>query len=360
MTEAAGDILLRAWGWTPWFEKAVPESSEPVVPARVVSQHRGEYRLITAAGEAVGVAPGRMLYRAKGRRELPAVGDWVMVRPELDGPATIVDILPRRTEFVRRKAGTESKEQVVAANVDIAFLMTSLNLDLNVRRLERYLVATRDSGAEAVILLTKADLVDDPSVALSEVREVASGAPVHVVSNVSGEGVEVVRAYLEPARTIVLMGSSGVGKSTLVNRLAGKELLPTQEVRDADDKGRHTTTHREIYRLPDGALLLDTPGMRELGLWDAEEGLQETFDDVEEMLGSCRFRDCGHVNEPGCAVQAALAAGTLLAERWESYQRLGKELAFEARRADRGAAQVERSKWRQIHKDLRKMPKKRT
>lgn len=361
---AAGDSgtggdRLREWGWSRRLQKEYQErAGEGLLPARVTSQHRGAYGLMAGAGAVTGVAPGRMLYRATGQRQLPAVGDWVLIRPELDGPATIVEILPRGTEFVRRRAGSADHEQVVAANIDIVFVMSSLNQELSLHRLERYLIATRNSGAKAVVLLTKSDLVEDPSAAVESVRAVASGAPVHAISNVSGEGLDVVRGYLEPGRTIALLGSSGVGKSTLVNRLAGHELLRTQEVRDFDDKGRHTTTHREIYRLPDGSLLLDTPGMRELGFWDAEEGFQETFDDIERIVTHCRFRDCGHTNEPGCAVREALSEGIVTAARWESYQRFEREARYQHRRQDTGAARAARQRWRQIHKELRRLPKK--
>jgi ribosome biogenesis GTPase len=247
---------------------------------------------------------------------------------------------------------------VIAANVDVACIVSSLNLELNPRRIERYLVAAWDSGATPVVVLTKADLCDDVDAAVNAVRDVVSGAPIEVVSSVSGIGIESLRKWLAPRRTVVLMGSSGVGKSTLVNTLAGAELLATQDIRDADDKGRHTTTHREIFRLPDGSLLLDTPGMRELGLVEADEGLGETFEDVAALAGRCRFRDCRHDAEPGCAIRAAVEAGELPEERWASYEKLQKETAYEERRRDLGAELAQKRRWKQVHKDLRKMPKK--
>lgn len=350
---------LRDWGWANDRNDELRElAGETQAPARVIAQHRGEYRLMTPWGQATGVAPGRMKYRASGRREMPAVGDWVLIEPAADGPATVVEILPRRTQFVRRRAGTERGEQVIAANIDVACIVSSLNQELSARRIERYLVAARESGATPVIVLNKSDLCADIDAAVDPIRDVASGAPIEVVSSVSGDGLDGLRKWLVPRQTVVLIGSSGVGKSTLINTLAGGELLATQEIRAFDDKGRHTTTHREIFRLPDGVLLLDTPGMRELGLVEAEEGLDETFDDVAELASSCRFRDCGHLNEPGCAVRAAIDAGTLSAERWASYDRLQKEAAYGVRRVDVSAEVAEKKKWKQIHKDLRKMPKK--
>ena len=345
--------------WSHHFQLALdelPPDSE-CVPARVISQHRGAYGLITEAGEATGVAPGRMFFRATGLRAMPAVGDWVRVRPSSDGPAVIEEILPRRTEFVRRRAGTESGEQVVATNIDVAFVVSSLNQELSPRRLERYLVATRESGAEPVVVLSKADLVDDPGPALDVVRQVAGDAPVVTFSSFSEGGLEGLEPWLRPGRTVVLLGSSGVGKSTLVNRLSGRE-LPTQDIRAADDAGRHTTTHREIFLLPTGALMLDTPGMRELGLVEADDGLQESFDDIEALLSGCRFRDCKHEAEPGCAVIAARDSGELPAERWASYLKLQKEVHFQKRRTDPVAERAEQARWKAIHKEFRKALKK--
>ena len=359
MADEINTERLTEWGWTADRDDEFHEQAAAgQVPARVIAQHRGEYRIMTPFGEATGVAPGRMLYRATGERELPAVGDWVLIEPSLDGPATVVEILPRRSQFVRRRAGTEGREQVIAANVDLAFIMSSLDQGLNPRRVERYLVAAWDSGAIPVVVLTKSDLFDDIEAAVDSIRDIAAGATIEVISSLSGDGLDALRKWLEPRRTIVLIGSSGVGKSTLVNTLAGSELMVTQEVRADDDKGRHTTTHREIFRLPDGVLLLDTPGMRELGLVEAEEGLEETFDDVEELAAHCRFRDCKHESEPGCAVHEALGAGTLSPARWASYEKLQKEAAFGVRRTDSGAARAEQAKWKQIHKEYRKRPKK--
>ena len=350
---------LRPWGWDDARQAAYEESGSELPPARVVAQHRGEYVLQAPWGRAIGVAPGRMQHRAERAREMPAVGDWVLAEPASDGPATIREILPRRSEFVRRKAGTEDGEQVVAANVNTAFLMTSLDSNLNPRRLERYLVAAWDSGATPVVVLTKSDLEGDLDAIIEQIEGVAAGAEVIAVSSVDGAGLDRLRRYLQPGETVALLGSSGVGKSTLVNTLAGEDLLPTQEVREIDNKGRHTTTHREIFLMHDGALVLDTPGMRELGLVEADDGLEETFDDVAALVERCRFGDCRHDSEPCCAVRDALRQGVLSPERWESYAKLQKEAAYEVRRRDVGAAQAEKKKWKQIHKELRKLPKKR-
>jgi len=267
-----------------------------------------------------------------------------------EGAATIHAVLPRTTAFVRKAAFTVADEQVLAANVDIAFLVASMNADLNARRLERYLATAWQSGAQPVVVLTKADLADDPEADIAEAESVAFGAPVLAVSAVTGEGMDALAEHLRPRETAVLVGSSGVGKSTLVNALAGEALMATAAIREDDAHGRHTTTHRELIRLPSGALILDTPGMRELALWDAGDGLSATFEDVEALIADCRFNDCGHTNEPGCAVRAALESGALDAGRWKGFQKLQRELAHQVRKEDPVAREAHRQHWIKIHK----------
>jgi ribosome biogenesis GTPase / thiamine phosphate phosphatase len=284
-----------------------------------------------------------------GAGDLPAVGDWVAVaaRPT-EGTGTIQGVLPRRTKFSRKVAWAASEEQVLAANVDSVFLLTSLNEDLNLRRLERYLTLAWESGARPVIVLTKTDLAADVELRLLEVGAIAFGVPVHAISSLTGDGLDVIQSYLEPGKTIALLGSSGVGKSTLVNTLAGHELLAVQEIRQSDGEGRHTTSHRQLVLLPGGGLVLDTPGMRELQLWESADGLGETFADVEELAANCRFNDCAHRSEPGCAVQAALESGTLELGRWTSYKKLQRELAHLERRLDKRLQAEERKRWAKV------------
>jgi ribosome biogenesis GTPase / thiamine phosphate phosphatase len=343
--------LLESYGWSHELQAQFdPYAARALVPARVTVQQRGVYTLVSEAGELSAELSGRFAFEADSG-EYPVAGDWVAAaaRPG-EGAATIHAVLPRRTAVVRRAAGPTLAEQVVAANVDTVLIVSSLNADLNVRRLERYLATAWESGARPAIVLTKADLCDDVEGFVFEVASIALGVPVHAVSVVSGRGLDEVRGYLGPAKTAVLLGTSGVGKSTLVNSLAGEELLATQEIREDDGRGRHTTTHRELVLLPGGGLILDTPGMRELGLWDAETGVGASFEDVEELFGDCRFTDCSHEREPGCAVQAALAGGTLEGGRWESYVKLQRELAHLERKGDPRAQAAERKKWIQRSK----------
>jgi ribosome biogenesis GTPase len=327
------------------------------VPGRVTVQHRGAYDVLTERGELRCEVLQRLVREAATPADLPAVGDWVAVEPGEPGRGVIHAVLERRTRFSRLAAhdpGSHTTlEQVVAANVDVVLVVSSITDDLSVRRLERYLTLAWESGARPVVLLTKADLADDTAGALAEVAEIAVGVPVHLVSTVTGEGLEAVLAELGPGVTAALLGSSGVGKSTLVNTLAGDELLTTQEVR-ADGKGRHTTTRRELIRLPDGSLVIDTPGMRELQLWVADHGLEEAFDDVTSLFAECRFNDCRHDSEPGCAVLAALAEGTLAPERWDSYQRLERELAALELRLDKQARSRERRRYRTLERAMRR------
>nr|MBA3475740.1 ribosome small subunit-dependent GTPase A [Actinomycetota bacterium] len=289
---------------------------------------------------------GRLSHEAAGAGELPAVGDWVAIapRPE-EAAATIQAVVSRRTKFSRKVALNASEEQVLAANIDAVFLVMSLNEDFNLRRLERYITMAWESGAQPVVVLTKTDLCPDFELRVLEVEAIAFGVPVHAISTLTGDGLDLIRSHLAPGRTIALLGSSGVGKSTLVNTLAGQELLATQTIREDDGEGRHTTRHRQLVLLPGGGLVVDTPGLRELQLWESSDGLAETFGDVEELAGQCRFSDCAHGTEPGCAVQAALAEETLPLARWESYKKLQRELAHLERRLDKRLQAEERKRW---------------
>ncbi len=329
MTLASTDTPLRRLGWDDAWEAAFTEHrAAGLAPARVAIQHRGAYDVVDDTG-TTRVSASARLVREDG---LPAVGDWVGVDPE----SGLVDaLLPRRTVMSRKESWQATREQVLAANVDVAFLLQGLPLDVNARRLERYLTMAWESGAQPVVLLTKVDLVDELAGYLAEVEAVTVGAcPVHPVSAQTGEGLDAVRAWFTGNRTAVLLGSSGVGKSTLVNTLVGAELLETQEVRADDQRGRHTTTRRELVVLPDGGVVLDTPGIRELRLWDGD--LEQAFGDVEEIAARCRFSDCSHRTEPGCAIGEALLDGSLSAERWASYRQLERELrALEVRRDNR-------------------------
>ena len=345
--------MLTSYGWSDSLQRDFePFAARGLVPARVIVQQRGRYRLAAPAGEIEGHISGRFAHQAADGA-YPVTGDWVAAELKAD-MAIIAEVLPRATAFTRMAAGTSQDRQVVAANVDTAFLAASLNADLNLRRLERYLATTYESGAAPVIVLTKADLCDDPQPLIAAVEAIAFGVPVLAVSAATGAGLQALSAHLAPGKTAVLLGSSGVGKSTLVNALAGAELMATREIREDDARGRHTTTHRELVLLPSGALILDTPGMRELALWDAQAGVAAAFAqttaEVERLAEGCRFRDCAHGREPGCAVQAALADGTLEAERWRSFQKLQRELAHAERKEDPVAREAERKRWIAIHK----------
>jgi ribosome biogenesis GTPase / thiamine phosphate phosphatase len=338
---------LQDLGWAEGHETEFePHAAAGLTPARVAAQHRGAYVLFSELGELRAETAGRLEHDAAGAGDLPAVGDWVAVaaRPA-EHAATIRHVLTRRTSFSRKVALHATEEQVLAANVDAVFLVMSLNEDYNLRRLERYVATAWESGAQPVILLTKTDLCPDWPLRVLEVESIAYGVPVHPVSALSGDGIETVRSYLAPGRTIALLGSSGVGKSTLVNTLAGEELLATAAIREDDGEGRHTTRHRQLVLLPGGGLVIDTPGLRELRLWDVAEGVSTTFADVEELAASCRFNDCAHRSEPGCAVQAALANGTLQFGRWAGYKKLQRELAHLERRLDKRLQAEERKRW---------------
>jgi ribosome biogenesis GTPase len=333
-------------GWASAFEQLHEEN---LIPARVAAQHRGAYEVWTADGELRARAAGRLYYEHEVGAPVPAVGDWVGVQE-----ATITSILSRRSAFIRKRAGLGSDEQVLAANVDAAFLLAGLDDDFSLRRLERYITTAWDSGAEPIVVLTKADLCDDVADAMLQVESVAIGVPVHPISNVTGMGIDELAPRLRPGRTIVLLGSSGVGKSTLLNRLAGTELMRTGELAD-DGTGRHTTTHRELVRLPCGSLVIDTPGLRELQFWDGD--VSAAFEDIEALAAECRFRDCAHAREPGCAVLGAVDNGTLSLDRLRSWRKFQRELESIAARTDHRLRVARKKRWKEIAAHARQRPR---
>ena len=359
MTEE--NFKLETYGWDDFFaEGFAPYEAEGFEAGRVFLQHNRIYMLYTASGETVAEATGRLRYNARGAEDFPAVGDWVAIRRTTgEDKSKIHEVLPRRSKFSRKAAGRETEEQIVAANVDTVFLVMGLDNDYNPRRAERYLIMAWESGAQPVVVLNKSDLVEDAEQLRAEIELIAPGAPVLFLSAKRSEGVEQLLPYITRGRTVALMGSSGAGKSTIVNRLLGGEVQRTQEVRVGDERGRHTTTHRELFVLPEGGLVLDTPGMRELQLLVSEKGLRETFEDIEEIAGECRFSDCSHVSEPGCAIRAALESGALDAERYGNYRKMQAEMRHTATLQDQRKSQEEKARVKRIHRAFNSTPKRR-
>lgn len=337
--------VLRKFGWDDgWAEAFAPHASAGLSPARVAAREGSLYRLWTEGGERDAAISGKFKLELSRGATLPAVGDWVAV--DLKPTRGVIKAaLPRRTVVSRKEAGERERMQVLVANVDVILIVCGLDGDFNLRRIERYLAVVREGGARAAVLLNKADLCPEAGARLAETRLVAGEVPVHALSAKFGDGASVLDEYVRPGATVALLGSSGAGKSTLVNRILGREKQATKEVRE-DSRGRHTTTSREMFLTPSGAILLDTPGLREIQLAEAAEGIRQTFPDVEALFGTCRFDNCRHHKEPGCAVIAALESGSLDHARWESYLKLKAEEAvrgmkdWERRRHDRKFARV--------------------
>jgi len=349
-------VSIATWGWNSYFEAFWSgEDRRNAVPARVIAQQRKFWRVAGELGECWAEAAGKLRLAAEEGADWPAVGDWVVLEQHREATPLIRAVLPRRSKFVRKAPGKKIEEQVLAANVDTALLVTALDHDFSPRRVERYLAQCWESGAGPVIVLNKADACENAREMAAEMERVASGAPVRVISAKSGAGFAELGEFLKPGNTLVLLGSSGVGKSTIVNRLLGGTVQEVQPVRESDSKGRHTTSARELFVLPGGALLVDTPGLREVQLWDAEDGVAQTFGDIDELATRCKFTNCRHSGEAGCAVEEAVKTKVVDLARLENWRKLKREQEFLRRKVDPEARQEQKEKWKKVHRAVRHM-----
>ncbi|MBD3169529.1 MAG: ribosome small subunit-dependent GTPase A [candidate division Zixibacteria bacterium] len=348
---------LKTLGWNKYFEDKFKEiSTEGLVPARVIREYRNRYVITAGDGDYDAEVTGKMQFNAGHRGELPAVGDWVAARTiPAEGKAIIVEIIPRLSAFSRKAAGKRTDEQVVAANVDTVFIVTGLDGEFNARRVERYLTIAWESGANPVLLLNKSDACDNIDEKIEEAGDAAIGLDIHPLSAHTGDGIDVLHRYLKEGNTVAFLGSSGVGKSSIINRLLGEERMAVGDQR-RDGKGRHTTTHRELIVTPDSGVIIDTPGMREIQLWgDDSQGVSRAFEDINVLSKACKFRDCTHTSEPGCAVIAALEDGSLDEKRYENYTKLLKEQEFIERRKDQNAQLKEKARMKKFTRQIKSM-----
>lgn len=351
---------LELLGWN----SALAGSFEPYAKdgysvGRITSEYRGEYTLYSELGDLSAKISGKLRHQITDDGNFPSIGDWVVIKTrQNEQTATIHSILPRKSKFSRKTVGGRTSEQIVAANIDTAFLVSGLDNDFNLRRIERYLILTWESGANPVIILNKADACSEIEQCVADVEAIAPGVPLIVVSAVLNQGINELKNYIQPGLTVALLGSSGVGKSTIANLLMGEEIQPVQAVRRGDNRGKHTTTHRELFVLPDGGLMIDTPGMREIQIWATESSFEQTFTDIEMLAQKCRFRDCQHGHEPDCAVQNAILQGVLDERRFLNYQKLQKELDYLSQKQSQLKQLENKSKWKKIAKKIRQHYKK--
>jgi len=352
---------LRQLGWNDFFEEEYQSyKSQGFDVGRVAIENRDNYMVLTEQGDFSAEVTGRLLHLSESTQDFPKVGDWVVISTFPDeGKALIHDILARQTTFSRKAASKRTEVQVMATNLDHVYVVQSLDVNFNVNRIERYLVMIRESGAEPGVILNKSDLVDHPEEYLDEAKHIAGKVPIFVVSAKTHDGIENLSRAIQPGETIALVGSSGVGKSTIINALVGKDIQKTEEVRSGDSKGRHTTTRRELILLPDGGLLIDTPGMREFQVWTSDSGVEEVFGDILDLAEECRFRDCTHTHETDCAVQEAIEEGEMSEEHLENYLKLQRELEFLESKQNDALYREREERWKKIHENWKQMKKHR-